>query len=65
MRIVKRSFASQPIGSMTLWLIPTMSYILGKFGGTNYQKEWIWWVIIPILILVWFLLNWKIKKTKK
>jgi hypothetical protein len=62
MRLVKRGFASQPLGSMTLWLIPTMAYIFGKVGGMTYHNEWIWWVAIPVMFLIWVLLNWKIKK---
>ncbi len=62
MKLVKRGFASQPLGSMTLWLIPTMSYMFGKVVGITYHREWIWWVGIPTMFLVWVLLNWKIKK---
>lgn len=62
MQLVKRGFESQPLGSMTLWLIPTMTYIFGKVGGITYHNEWIWWVAIPIMFLIWVLLNWKIKK---
>ena len=61
MKIVKREL-SQPLGSMTLWFIPTMTYIFGKVGGMTYHCEWIWWVTIPTLVLGWVLLNWKIKK---
>jgi hypothetical protein len=62
MKLVKRGFPSQPLGSMTLWFIPTMTYIFGKVSGFTYHNEWIWWIMIPILILGWVLLNWKIKK---
>jgi hypothetical protein len=62
MKIVKRSIFSNPIGSMTIWLIPTMSYFFGKVGGIEYNREWIWWVGIPTLILGWLVLNFKIKK---
>jgi hypothetical protein len=47
---------------MTIWLIPTMSYFFGKVGGIEYNREWIWWVGIPTLILGWLVLNFKIKK---
>jgi hypothetical protein len=26
------------------------------------SKEWVWWVSIPVMFLIWGLLNWKIKK---
>jgi hypothetical protein len=62
MKLVKRGFASQPLGSMTLWLIPTFTYIIQKVCGITFHREWIWWVGIPTMFLVWVLLNWKIKK---
>ena len=62
MRLVKRSFASQPLGTITLWLIPTMSYFFMKMNGVEFHREWVWWVIIPVMVLIWVLLNWKIKK---
>jgi hypothetical protein len=61
MKIVKRNFANLA-GSMAIWLIPTMSYLIQKTGGIQFNREWIWWVGIPTLILVWLLLNFKIKK---
>jgi len=51
-----------PICSSTLWLIPTMSYVVAKIVGVTYHREWIWWVAIPVMVLIWILLNWKIKK---
>ena len=62
MKIVKRSFMSNPIGSMTIWLMPTMCYFFGKVGGMTYHREWIWWVALPVLFSGWILLNFKIKK---
>jgi hypothetical protein len=61
MEIVKRENAC-PICSSTLWLIPTMSYVVAKIVGVTYHREWIWWVAIPTMFLIWGLLNWKIKK---
>lgn len=63
MRIVKRSLRSNPKGSFTLWGIPIMTYIIMKVSGTvSFHKEWLWWVAIPTLFVVWVLINWKIKK---
>ena len=61
MKIVKRP---EVCGMCTasLWLIPTMSYMFGKSVGVTYHREWIWWVGIPTMFLIWVLLNWKIKK---
>jgi hypothetical protein len=61
MEIVKRENGC-PICSSTLWLIPTMSYVVAKIVGVTYHREWIWWVAIPTMALIWVLINWKIKK---
>jgi hypothetical protein len=61
MKIVKRETGCA-ICTSTLWLIPTMSYVVGKIIGMTYHREWIWWVAIPTMFLIWGLLNWKIKK---
>ena len=50
---------------MTLWLIPTLTYTIGKVGGVEYHREWIWWMVIPVMVLIWGLLNWKIKNGRK
>jgi hypothetical protein len=39
-----------------------MSYVVAKIVGVTYHREWIWWVAIPTMFLIWGLLNWKIKK---
>jgi hypothetical protein len=61
MRLVKRGL-QPPVASITLWLIPTLTYTIGKVGGVEYHREWIWWIAIPTMFLLWVLLNWKIKK---
>lgn len=62
MEIIKRKFA-QPHSNFTLWLVPACSYIgLKVAGAINPNKEWVWWVAIPSLVLLWGLINWKIKK---
>lgn len=62
-KIVKRENGCA-ICTSTLWLIPTLTYTIGKVGGFIYHREWIWWVVIPVMVLIWVLLNWKIE-TKK
>jgi hypothetical protein len=62
MKIVKKGFSSQPRATISLWLIPTMFYLLQKFLGIAFHREWVWWVGISTMFLVWVLLNWKIKK---
>lgn len=62
MKIVKRDFA-QPLGSVTLWLIPTLSYLIQKVGGIQFNEyEYVWWIGIPVMVVLWGLINWKIKK---
>ena len=46
----------------SLWWIPTISYSIMSINGVKFQDEWIWWIGISTLILVWGLLNWKIEK---
>ena len=49
------------ICTVTLWLIPTLTYTFGKIVGVEYHREWIWWMVIPIMFLIWVLINWKFK----
>ena len=65
MKLIKRGFDSQPLATITLWLIPTMTYIFQKFNGLIYHREWVWWVGIPTMFLIWLLINWKIENGKK
>jgi hypothetical protein len=62
MRIVKREVC-RPLSTITLWLISTFTYIFEKFNGMiNPNKEWVWWMVIPVMFLIWTSINWKIKK---
>jgi hypothetical protein len=65
MKIVKRDFAN-PAASITLWFIPTMTYTIQKLGGMQFNKyEWVWWVGIPALIALWFIINFKTVPTRQ
>lgn len=62
MKIVKRT---EVCGMCTasLWWIPTLTYFnLKMVNIITPSKEWVWWVAIPTMFLIWVLLNWKIKK---
>jgi len=62
MKIKKRILAN-PMATISLWLIPTLTYVMGKLGGMEYnQYEWVWWVGTPILFSAWFILNYKVVK---
>jgi hypothetical protein len=53
------------ICTSSLWWIPTLTYLNFKLVGTvNQQKEWVWWVGIATMFLIWVLMNWKIKLKK-
>jgi hypothetical protein len=67
MKLVKRT---EVCGFCTasLWWIPTMTYFIMKMNDIiSPSKEWVWWVAIPTMFLIWVLLNWKItiKNDKK
>ena len=62
MKIIKKDFAS-PILSLNIWMIPALSYLIQKVGGVGFNEyEWVWWAGIPTLVLIWLVINFKIKK---
>jgi hypothetical protein len=64
MKITKRHWYSSPGLTVSIWLIPTLSYLIQKVGGVEFnQYEWVWWVVIPILIVIWFFINFKLNKS--
>jgi hypothetical protein len=56
---------NQCVDGMWLWLTPTLFYILNKimFGFIR-GSEWIWYVVIIVLFVLWFNMNFKIVKNK-
>jgi hypothetical protein len=62
MKIVKRELGC-PICTTSLWWVPTITYLIMKINNIiSSNREWLWWVTIPTMFLIWVLLNWKIKK---
>jgi hypothetical protein len=62
MKIIKRELA-RPISTMSIFSISAMTYFIQDFVGIiNPDKEWIWWVVIPTMVALWFVVNFKIKK---
>jgi hypothetical protein len=62
MKIVKRELGC-PICTTSLWWVPTITYLIMKINNIiSSNREWIWWVVIPVMFLIWVLINWKIKK---
>ena len=46
-------------------MIPILMYGLPKLCGQKYNNlEFIWWIYIPLAIVVYFFLTFKITKTK-
>ena len=65
MKIKKRNLANL-IGSSVLWMMPTTSYLMQKLVGGKFNNlEWLWWVVIPSLMMIWFFINFKIEKDGK
>ena len=61
-KIVKREWAS-PSQSSTIWAIPLMMYIMQKFASVQMNShEWLWWTVIPGLVMLWAIINFKIVK---
>ena len=61
MKITKRNFVN-PLATMNLWIIPTWAYTMQKLGGVQFNEyEWVWWIGIPSLIILWFFINFKIE----
>jgi hypothetical protein len=64
MKLVKRELGC-PICTASLWWVPTITYLIMKINNViSSNREWLWWVAIPTMFLIWVLLNWKIKKIK-
>ena len=62
MKITKRRSAS-PIQTMAIFVIPAMTYIFQKsMGIINPDREWRWGIGITALVVLWFVVNFKIKK---
>lgn len=53
----------RPLHTINLWLIPTLAYIWQKsLGVIRPDREWIWWVGLPIVFSIWMIFNFKIIK---
>lgn len=63
LKIVKRTIFSNPIGTMTIFLIPLFMYTIGKLLGTEYnEREFLFPLVIGILFVGWFIFNFKFVK---
>ena len=58
--IQKRFPEINPVTNISLWLIPTMTYLMLKYvAQVTFIHEWVWWIVIPVMFTMWFLLNFK------
>jgi hypothetical protein len=48
--------------SMCIWIIPLGMYSMLKSFHLISKNEWLWWLVIPMFIIGWFLMNFKIEK---
>jgi hypothetical protein len=60
MKITKRIANITPLSSITLWVIPTLTYLVQKIIGITFESEFVWWILIPSLIVLWFFMNYKV-----
>lgn len=64
--IQKRFPEINPIINISLWLIPTMIYLILKYVAcATFINEWLWWVVIPIMFTIWLLHNFKFVTKQK
>lgn len=64
MKLIKRSFAN-PISTMNIWIIPTLTYALQRsLGMIQADREWNWWFCISLAFLGWMTFNFKVVKIK-
>lgn len=63
MKIVRRNEHVSIRLTSNLFVMPTMIYIIQKLAGVQHNEyEFIWWIVIPSLFILWFMLNFKINK---
>jgi len=60
-KINKRKL-SNPKASLSLVLIPLFNYLLLKLLNIEMHKEYLWFIVIPFMFIIWFFLNFKISK---
>jgi hypothetical protein len=61
MRFIKRKEVCDYCTAQ-FWVIPIFTYLSLKISQIPFnQYEWVWWVGVPVLIIIWVLINWKIK----
>lgn len=61
MKIIKR-FGKQPFSSLADSLSTVSLYLCLKFAGVPMSREWYFYIAIPLPLIIWFFINFKIIK---
>lgn len=62
-KITRRNKLISPVSNMVLFLIPLFTYTIGKLMGRQYnEREFLFPLIIVVLFIFWFFLNFKFVK---
>lgn len=65
MKIVTKEMG-RPFHTMNIWLIPLLVFAWQKsLGVIRADREWIWWVMLPIIFGLWFAFNFKFIKRNR
>lgn len=60
MIVIKKTRFCNPLISLHMFTIPLLVYGVGKINGVAYnQYEFVWWILIPVLFVLWFFFNFK------
>lgn len=67
MKIVKRDKNVSAFSSVPGWSIPLSLYLFLKASGivTFNKYEFMWWILIPAMFIIWLCINFKIIRGKK
>jgi hypothetical protein len=63
--MIKKRKNANPMGTITLWFMPLITYTALSMANVKFIHEWLWWVGLPLLFTLWLITNFKIKTGKK
>jgi hypothetical protein len=57
---IKKTRFCNPLLSLHVFTIPLLVYGIGKINASPHnQYEFVWWILIPVLLVFWFFFNFK------
>ena len=66
MKIVRRNSYIHPASTCSVWVIPSITYLIQKLVGLEFnEREYVWWIGIPAVFIFWFIINFKIAKQQE